>query len=318
MKRIYLTVPSPIDLPKRTLSNTLHNIMDISLCPFYLLMGRIFNVPGLSIHFKIVKLGMKLRSNKRINSRLSNEIIFYPIDSFRYFEFDFTWRSLSSYESMGRYMDISSPRMIPILVITHHGDISAEIINPDKEDLAITQHILSDFAESGRIHYHNNRIEELDIQESSIDTITCISVLEHIPDEGDFYALKKIWGALKPGGKFLVSVPCSRERFEEYLNVNQYGLSRPNKDNMYFGQRFYDHELIRERFFCIFGTPVKSSIYGEKMAGFYSEFRDMKLSDPHYRRSKEPYIVGRYFRYFRSIEEMPGIGVMAMEFAKPR
>jgi len=38
--------------------------------------------------------------------------------------------------------------------------------------------------------------------------------------------------------------------------------------------------------------------------------------DDNYPFYKEPYIVGRNFRLFNEIDELPGLGVIAMEFIK--
>jgi SAM-dependent methyltransferase len=47
--------------------------------------------------------------------------------------------------------------------------------------------------------------------ESSVDTVVCLNVLEHVED--DRAALRNIYGALEPGGRAIILAPCGRELF---------------------------------------------------------------------------------------------------------
>lgn len=314
MKKIKYVLPAQEKVHKSLFSQLIFSLKIRLLPIFYCMAASLRGVPGISLHFRIIWLGVRLLFSKKIASNIAKEIMNYPIDSVRYFEFDFVWRALTSYESIGQYLDISSPRMLSIALLDKYGEIKADIVNPDTSDLQATISIVRAFDFEQRCVFHNKLVEELNFEET-FDTAVSISVLEHIPGQSDHLAVKKIWKMLKPGGRLLVTVPCCNEAFEEYYNINQYGLLHTEED-MYFGQRFYDEALLEERFFSVTGKPVKYSVYGEKKLGLYDVLRHSKLSQPSYPIWQEPYIMGQIFTYFNSISEMPGIGVIAMEFIK--
>ena len=68
-------------------------------------------------------------------------------------------------------------------------------------------------------HYLNVEPRTCDLSKSSdfenlrgaVDTVICLNVLEHIED--DLGALRNIYGALTPGGRAIVLVPCGQEIF---------------------------------------------------------------------------------------------------------
>jgi SAM-dependent methyltransferase len=66
-------------------------------------------------------------------------------------------------------------------------------------------------------HYPNVETRACDLSKSidfepladTVDTVVCLNVLEHIED--DLAALRNIYGALSPGGRAIVLVPCGQE-----------------------------------------------------------------------------------------------------------
>ena len=113
-----------------------------------------------------------------------------------------------------------------------------------------------------------------------------------------------------------MSVPCAGEATEEYIDYNEYGLLNEDENSFVFGQRFYDRELLDSRIFDVTGQPIRICVYGEKKYGMFIENRDQKFSSPDYPYWREPYMMGRNFKEFSSINDLPGWGVVAMEFRK--
>lgn len=147
------------------------------------------------------------------------------------------------------------------------------------------------------------------------DLITCISVLEHIPEPGDVEAVARLWAALKPGGRLVLTVPCAFDAFEEYLDVHEYGLLAADEAGFSFGQRFYD-EVALNRFRLVCGVPTRCEVFGEKVAGTATEDRRRKNAGTA-KTAREPWVMATQYRRFAAIGELPGLGVVGMEFVKP-
>jgi hypothetical protein len=130
--------------------------------------------------------------------------------------------------------------------------------------------------------------------------------------------METLWKLLKPGGSLIVSLPCAAEPFEEYLNYDEYGLLERGADGYLFAQRFYDQELLKERIYSVTGSPAEIGIYGERESGCSLANRRQKNEDPDYPFWREPYLMGTRFSFFDTIGELPGWGVVTMEFRKPR
>ena len=236
-----------------------------------------------------------------------------PMDSTRYFEFDFLWNTLVDVP-MSRYLDVSSPRLFPLMLALHRRDIVVNLLNPDVKDLSHTAHLVDACSLGARCQLHGRLVTEASFSPGTFDVITCISVIEHIPKDTD--ALQTMWKMLKPGGRLLLTAPCAAEASEQYVNRSEYGILEPEGDGYTFWQRFYDEELLRKRVFSVTGPPSRKSIYGEKTAGTFQRNAARKRSDPYYPYWREAYMMARKYRYFESIGELPGEGVIAMEFEK--
>jgi SAM-dependent methyltransferase len=257
----------------------------------------------------------RLRGNE-VSWRTIYSQLFGPIDSVRYFEFGFLWDFLSP--KLGgslNYLDISSPRLFPLEVISQSEQISAVVINPDGSDVAITRECLRVMTLAEQVQVFQTRIEDLDLPKETFDLITAISVLEHIPEEKG--AILKAWSLLKPGGEFFISVPCSPDAFEEWLDFDEYQLYPPDEEGFVFAQRFFDERTLRERFFNLIGDPVFVKVVGERRAGFFFEDRNRKIGLGHeYPFWSEPIRTLTNWRVFSEIDSMPGVGIVLMIFRK--
>lgn len=236
------------------------------------------------------------------------------MDSVRYFEFDFMWRALSS-RSFQSYLDVSSPRLFPVLLATKKPDVVAALINPDVNDLNGTLQLVRSMGIESRCKLHDCLIGSAPFDVASFDIITSISVVEHIPE--DTQAVQKMWELLRPRGRLLLTVPCAAHSLEEYQDRSMYGLLDRNEDGFFFFQRYYDQQLLQERIFRITGLPCRYAVYGEMRPGLYRKNMESKVSDPNYPAWREPYMMGKEYCYFDSVDDLPGIGVIGMEFLKP-
>jgi SAM-dependent methyltransferase len=284
------------------------------LSPLYWFLARLYRGPGLRFRLQCAILGVHLLCERNAVS-YSNifMLLFWPIDSVRYFEFDFMWRTLSE-TSFHNYLDVSSPRLFPIILLRKRTDTSAELVNPDKADLRNTANLVDACGLSSRCNLRDCLIEDAPFAPESFDTITSISVIEHIHD--DTNAIKNLWRLLKPGGRLLLSVPCAAVAEEEYRDIDFYGVQSPDGQGFFFHQYKYDHSLLQERIYSVTGLPSRSAIFGEKEPGTLQNWLLRRWTGQKYPLWKEPYAMAREFRDYESLSELPGDGVVAMEFVK--
>lgn len=302
----------------RTRRQPLYKILARELLypPVYWFLAHRYHVPGLHIQALFYFLGLKLSARGKVRLAASQRLLSSPMDSVRYFEFDFFYNRFLYHPDCKNYLDISSPRLFPTLIMNNYPHINGTIINPDTKDLNVTKELFSACGFENRCRFLNEPIANLTLPEKSFDMITSLSVLEHIPGDGDREAVKKIWSLLRPNGRLYISVPCARVAFEEYIDFNEYGLLKPDEDSYVFGQRFYDKRLLEDRFWNILGPPKNMSIYGEKQEGFFFNNRQIRLESPYYPFWREPYMMGQNYCKYDSLEDLPGIGVIALEFIK--
>jgi SAM-dependent methyltransferase len=235
------------------------------------------------------------------------------MDSTRYFEFAFVWDALSKL-SPARYFDVSSPHAFPIVLMLKKPTLFAELVNPDALDLASTANLVQALGLEDRCSLKSCLIDAAPFEAGSFDVITSISVVEHILQ--DHQAIQKMWDFLKPGGRLLLTLPCAAEAEERYNNRNEYGLVTPDEGGNFFFYRLYDERSLEERIFSVTGQPRRRVIYGEKSRGTLLRNLDRKMADPLYPYWEEPYMMGRDFGYFKSLGDLPGDGVIGLEFEK--
>lgn len=292
-------------------------LVGLFLGPIYYFLARSYGTPGLEFRRDSIAFAFSLLLGRKQHISLADilRLSVYPMDSFRYFEFDFVWDALSPHPSR-RYLDVSSPRLFPLMYARNNRDLQVDLINPDSADLAVTANWVEALGIGDRCVLHGCLIGTAPFESESFDAVTSISVLEHIPEDKE--AIQIMWDSVKPGGRLCLTVPCAAHSFEEFIDRNEYGVLKPNEEGVFFFQRFYDKRLLAEHIFTVTGEPLSQSIYGERSPGLYHKNQKAKMSDPNYDWWREPYMMSREYDYFDTLDKLPGIGVIAMEFVKPR
>jgi hypothetical protein len=109
----------------------------IILSPLYLIMAGIAGAPGIGIHLRSMAFGARLLLSGRVPLKMCYHYIFFPMDSTRYPEFHEVWKSLKSFP-FSHYLDVSSPRLMPLLLLKEAPNATAVMINPDVSDMQDT------------------------------------------------------------------------------------------------------------------------------------------------------------------------------------
>ena len=137
--------------------------------PIYWFMAHLYNVPGLHIQAMIYLLGLKLLAQGKFRLVYSQKLLSSPMDSVRYFEFDFFYKRFLHDSDVENYLDVSSPRLFPTLVMRHHLHMKATVINPDIKDLNITKELFSACGFQNRCKFFNDTIANLSLPDRSFD-----------------------------------------------------------------------------------------------------------------------------------------------------
>jgi SAM-dependent methyltransferase len=281
----------------------------------YWLGARRYEIPGLRFASDSARLALRslLGNHDGVSYAEIYRMLFTPVESTRYFEFGLAWDLLSNI-SIGRYLDVSSPRLFPVALMSQRRESTGELINPNREDLKLTAGLVRACGLADRCTLWNCLIEEVPFSPSTFDLITSISVVEHIP--ADTNAVQQMWGLLKPGGRLILSVPCAAVAEEQYINVDHFGLQQPDEKGFFFLQYVYDEALLQERFYSVLGRPTRHGVYGEKESGSLRRGLIKKWTGARYPRWREPYTMAQEFQRYQNLRDIPGEGVIVMEFEK--
>ncbi len=286
-------------------------IAGLVLFPFYWLMGGLLGVPGMRFRFSCFSSGLRLLVVGHFAE--AYRCIVFPMDSVRHFEMEFFWSRMRALRP-ARVLDVSSPRLLNLLNLRADVRARADLVNPDAKDIERTRRMAQGLGVDDRCRFFDVLIDDLPGDAREYPLVTCMSVLEHIVD--DLSALRTMWGRVAPGGRLLLSVPCAAQGLEEFTNVDEYGLLEADEGGFVFWQRYYDEERL-QALFAITGAPVSSVIYAERVPGAYDADVFAKRTNRFYPFWREPFATARAYAHSEKLATLTGMGVVALEFAKP-
>lgn len=137
-----------------------------------------------------------------------------------------------------RILDISSPKLLSLVLATDFEILAVDLDDPQLE---------SRWARTARLlgrRLFTHRLEDacqLQIPDSQYPFVYSLSVIEHIPDDGDTRAMEEIARVLTPGGKALIEVPLRYEHKDVFRNYDSKGF--PLAEERFY-ERYYSPESI--------------------------------------------------------------------------
>lgn len=168
-----------------------------------------------------------------------------------------------------KILDIGSPKiMAAYLAARLRG---TELLTSDISDYFIAD--LNSIKGSLGLENLTNSVldgRELPFDTASIPAAFSISVLEHIPEDGDSQCIAEIGRILQPGGTFVITVPYKHEYCEEFTeDENLYWKEHSiRQSERIFYQRRYSWETLMSRLVVPSGLKlVGCSLVGERPIG---------------------------------------------------
>jgi hypothetical protein len=302
--------------PQRTrLGGILFAVAGPLLGPLYWILATCRGAPGMRFRLRCFGWGLRalLGGKHRLPLSVIFHLLFMPMESTRYFELDFAWRSTAPVPAR-RCLDVSSPRMFPLGLILHRPELASDLINPNIADLKETRRMLEALAASRRWQLHDCLVADAPFPPGSFDLVTSLSVVEHIPD--DIAAIRRMWELVAPGGRLVLTLPCMARAAEQYLDRDEWGLLQKDGEGLVFWQRFYDEELLQRNVYAITGEPRHCEVYGEKVKGTLHRNSEQKRGEPYYPYWREPYMMATGYRHFERVADLSGEGVIGLVFVK--
>lgn len=191
-------------------------------------------------------VGVKTLARGRL--RLGLERILSPVQYWRFPVFPALLEELDPRPG-DRILDIGSPKLPSVyLALKRGGTVYATDLQDDRifEWSACVRALDRDVASGGRYIVEKQDARHLAYPEGFFDKVYSISVLEHIPGDGDAQAMREIERVLKRGGRAFIQVPF-RPRYEEvFVSQNVYGRKYNGTARVFF-ERHYDTPTLASR-----------------------------------------------------------------------
>lgn len=170
---------------------------------------------------------------------------FSPLDYLRYAELTIAANEIGDLSEDMVILDLSSPKFLSYYLASKYPSavIATDLLNEFIPEAEYVSKLLS-LNEKYTTMLCDGR--HLNIPSNYFDIVYSISVIEHIPDDGDIKTVAELLRVLKPGGSLILTVPCRPSYEEQYFDRAIYDRTYDGKEPV-FWTRFYDEKTLSER-----------------------------------------------------------------------
>jgi cyclopropane fatty-acyl-phospholipid synthase-like methyltransferase len=193
--------------------------------------------------------GMKIGARLLLRGKLRQSLpyLIRPVNYWRAVEYKLVLAE-GDFRSSDRILDIGSPKLLSLYLAKTVG---AEVFATDVDDYFVARYTYVQSMEGisrDRLHVEVEDGRKLHFDSNSFDKIYSISVLEHIPEQGDTECIKEIARILAPGGRCLVTVPFAPHSRVEHLDgKGVYWAShsiRSSAGKVFYQRRYSEADLF--------------------------------------------------------------------------
>jgi SAM-dependent methyltransferase len=191
-----------------------------------------------------LKLGLDLVRHGRVRDALP--YLVRPVNYWRTVEYTSVW-SEARFERSDRVLDVGSPKLLALYLAERVG---AEVCATDIEDYFVAR--MSRIRAMRRIPSTRLQLgvedgRSLSYPPGHFSAAYSISVLEHIPGEGDATCIQEIARVLAPGGRCVITVPFAPQSRDEFSDGRFYwsGSSAVDDGRVFYQRRYSEDDLHR-------------------------------------------------------------------------
>ncbi|HWV57703.1 MAG TPA: class I SAM-dependent methyltransferase [Longimicrobiales bacterium] len=188
-----------------------------------------------------------------------------PVSYWRTAEFAYVWSRLGGEPGIRRVLDLGSPKEFAIHLAGRFGyDIVSVDIMPDEIDVCQRLAAATGLTRrrGGSVVAEVGDGRALPYPDDSFDAAFTVSVLEHIPGEGDSRALAELVRVVRPGGLVAATVPFAPEYRETHVHAPVYERDYDGVAPVFF-ERHYDRHALERRLLDVPADVVDLELWGE-------------------------------------------------------
>jgi SAM-dependent methyltransferase len=220
--------------------------------------------------YYLTSVGVGLKSLFGRHRREAAARVLNPLSYPRLMEYQLVLDQLGPLDGC-QVLDIGSPKLATLVVARN---ARCELRSTDIRDYFIpsTADFLARAGQGHRLgrdlHLETQDARGLTYPDASFDRIFSISVLEHIPDDGDTQAIREIARVLRPGGVVALTVPFAARGYrDEFVRGDVYERKANGKPTFY--QRQYDVASLHARLIRPSGLRLReTTFFGEPRLRF--------------------------------------------------
>jgi len=193
------------------------------------------------------KVGVKLLAHRE--PRLALPYLARPVNYWRSVEYRLICDA-ANFQRGQRVLDIGSPKLLALYLAKVVG---AEVSATDIDDYFLErQRVVAEVegVPAGQLHLGVEDGRNLSFPDEAFDKVYSLSVVEHIPDDGDSQAVKEIARVLVPGGECYLTVPFWPQSRTDYVDDDAVYWTRHSVgtgDGKVFYQRRYSEDDLFDR-----------------------------------------------------------------------
>ncbi len=236
------------------------------------------NYSWFDIYKYSIKIGLRWLCKFSKYNKEGLKRLLIPMDIARYFELPATANALEI-KSAEKVLDLSSAKLLS-LFIAENIDCQITAVDAWQKEIDNWQSLIGIIDKKKKIlsgitlGVVDGR--SLPYPNEYFDKIYSISVIEHIPDDGDSRTMLELSRVLKKGGVLVITVPYYRSYYETYVAKECYGNAPIGNGEILWARR-YDENALRERLilpsklsllykiYCCESYPVFSDLCGKLM-----------------------------------------------------
>jgi SAM-dependent methyltransferase len=204
---------------------------------------------GIGFRLQAYGAGLSLPLLRHGRPRRALRYVVVPVNYWRSVEYRLALEE-GRFAAGERVLDVGSPKLLSLWVADRLG---AEVVATDIEAYFLEEYELLRRArrvppERLRLAVEDGR--RLSFGDASFDKVYSLSVLEHIPDDGDAECVRELARVLAPGGRCVLTVPFWPESRVDWRGGEDFywsGASVDDATGRVFYQRRYSESDLHER-----------------------------------------------------------------------